>query len=274
MAPTPTDNGYWLVASDGGIFTFGDAKFMGSTGDIRLNQPVIGLAATGSGNGYWLVASDGGLFTFGDAGYLGSLGGHWTSEVVGVHATGSNGYVMVDKNARLAEFNSTRPNLAFGAFTARSESREAAIASELYAKLTAERDARGLPSLLWDARIAIGSESWSGEMSNIGFRHSNVQRVFNSLGNYDSLGENIYRGSADFADSGSAHNAFMNSDEHRDTLLASQFTTVGIGVVCDPSGQLWVTVRFGTPAGHAPSGTRPVTSAEPVVASDRSDSSC
>jgi hypothetical protein len=30
MAATPTGKGYWLVAADGGIFTFGDAVFAGS----------------------------------------------------------------------------------------------------------------------------------------------------------------------------------------------------------------------------------------------------
>ena len=32
MAATPTGKGYWLVAGDGGVFTFGDAHFYGSTG--------------------------------------------------------------------------------------------------------------------------------------------------------------------------------------------------------------------------------------------------
>ena len=32
MAATPDGKGYWLVASDGGIFTYGDATFYGSTG--------------------------------------------------------------------------------------------------------------------------------------------------------------------------------------------------------------------------------------------------
>ena len=44
--PTPSGKGYWLVASDGGIFAFGDARFFGSTGDITLNQPIVGMAAT------------------------------------------------------------------------------------------------------------------------------------------------------------------------------------------------------------------------------------
>ena len=35
--------GYWLVASDGGVFSFGDAGFYGSTGNIVLNKPIVGM---------------------------------------------------------------------------------------------------------------------------------------------------------------------------------------------------------------------------------------
>ncbi len=66
--------GYWLVASDGGIFAFGHAGFYGSTGGTNLNQPIVGMAATPDDSGYWLVASDGGVFAFGDAGFYGSTG--------------------------------------------------------------------------------------------------------------------------------------------------------------------------------------------------------
>ena len=45
---TPTGNGYWLVASDGGIFAYGDAKFYGSTGAIHLNKPIVSAMATSS----------------------------------------------------------------------------------------------------------------------------------------------------------------------------------------------------------------------------------
>ena len=44
--------------------------FFGSTGAIKLTQPIVGMAATPTGQGYWLVASDGGVFAFGDAGVL------------------------------------------------------------------------------------------------------------------------------------------------------------------------------------------------------------
>ena len=45
MASTPGGRGYWLVASDGGIFSFGDARFFGSTGALHLNRPIVGMAA-------------------------------------------------------------------------------------------------------------------------------------------------------------------------------------------------------------------------------------
>jgi hypothetical protein len=45
MAITPDGGGYWLVASDGGIFSFGDAGFTGSEGGAALNRPMVGMAA-------------------------------------------------------------------------------------------------------------------------------------------------------------------------------------------------------------------------------------
>ncbi len=44
MAATFTGKGYWLVATDGGIFNYGDAGFYGSAGNITLNKPIVGLA--------------------------------------------------------------------------------------------------------------------------------------------------------------------------------------------------------------------------------------
>ena len=72
---TPTGHGYYMVAADGGIFTFGDARLHGSTGAAHLNRPVNGIVPTADNRGYWLVASDGGIFAFGDAAFQGSMGG-------------------------------------------------------------------------------------------------------------------------------------------------------------------------------------------------------
>ena len=90
MAATPSGDGYWLVASDGGVFSYGDASFYGSTGGMRLNAPVVGMAATPSGHGYWLVASDGGIFSYGDASFYGSTGSiRLNQPMVGMAATPS-----------------------------------------------------------------------------------------------------------------------------------------------------------------------------------------
>jgi hypothetical protein len=86
MAPTPSGQGYWLVAADGGIFAFGDAAFHGSTGGISLSAPVAAMVATPSGGGYWLQSADAGIFTFGDAAFHGSGFGTASVPVAGAAA--------------------------------------------------------------------------------------------------------------------------------------------------------------------------------------------
>ena len=79
----PSPRGYWLVGSDGGIFSFGQAQFYGSTGSLHLQRPVVGMVPTADHGGYWLDASDGGIFAYGDTQFYGSLPG------LGLHPAGS-----------------------------------------------------------------------------------------------------------------------------------------------------------------------------------------
>ncbi len=72
MAADPATGGYWLVASDGGVFAF-DAPFEGSTGALVLNRAVVAVAPTPDGAGYWLAGADGGVYAFGTASYRGSV---------------------------------------------------------------------------------------------------------------------------------------------------------------------------------------------------------
>ena len=72
---TADGQGYWLAGSDGGIYSFGTARFFGSAGGLHLNAPIVGVAATPDGGSYWLVASDSGVFSYGDAKFYGSIGG-------------------------------------------------------------------------------------------------------------------------------------------------------------------------------------------------------
>jgi hypothetical protein len=107
IAATPSGRGYWTVAGDGGVFTFGDARFFGSLGNLALNRPIVGIASTATGRGYWLVASDGGVFSFGDARYYGSLAtaGSTVAPVVAMTSTPSgHGYWLVASDGGVFSF--------------------------------------------------------------------------------------------------------------------------------------------------------------------------
>ena len=121
-SPTTTNgHGYWLVGSDGGIFTFGAAQFYGSTGALRLNRPVVGITPTSDDGGYWLVASDGGIFSFGDTQFYGSLPGEGfypagsgaphslNAPIVGmVPSADGGGYFMVGADGGVFTFGDAR----------------------------------------------------------------------------------------------------------------------------------------------------------------------
>jgi hypothetical protein len=106
---TPFRQGYQYAASDGGLFNYGAYPFLGSTGNITLQRPVVGGAEATDGSGYWLVASDGGVFAFG-APFLGSLGDiTLDAPIVGMAATigpdGKPGYLLVASDGGVFAFN-------------------------------------------------------------------------------------------------------------------------------------------------------------------------
>ena len=111
VASTPNPHfspstGYTLVGSDGGVFSFGGARFHGSTAGMTLNAPIVGTAPTPDGEGYWTVASDGGVFAFGNAGFYGSMGGtHLNAPIVGMASSNDGrGYWLVASDGGIFGF--------------------------------------------------------------------------------------------------------------------------------------------------------------------------
>ena len=111
-AATASGKGVWLLGADGGVFTFGDARFRGSVPQFvpldRLVRPLSGMIPEPSGNGYWLIAEDGGVFAF-SAPFRGSL-----PEVVPVDRLEApiiggvpygNGYVLVGRDGGVFNFS-------------------------------------------------------------------------------------------------------------------------------------------------------------------------
>lgn len=91
--PTALNSGYTMAAADGGIFNYGTQSFQGSTGSLKLNQPVVGAASSGVSQSYYEVARDGGIFAFGPgASFVGSLGStKLNAPIVGMATTGDGG---------------------------------------------------------------------------------------------------------------------------------------------------------------------------------------
>lgn len=120
IAFTPDGDGYWLVAADGGVFTFGSAPYMGSIPEVlppgvMPDRPIAAMSPTTTGDGYWLFASDGGVFAFGDAQFHGSVpqvlgpGRRAKSPVVGaITAADGGGYLLAGSDGGVFAFGTAQ----------------------------------------------------------------------------------------------------------------------------------------------------------------------
>jgi len=89
-----TDNGAGLLvaASDGGVFTYGDATFFGSEAGAPGVRQIVGVSTSPTIAGYWLVGSNGGVYPFGAAVFFGDMSRVLLNEpVVGMAATPDGG---------------------------------------------------------------------------------------------------------------------------------------------------------------------------------------
>ncbi len=107
MVPSHDDNGYFMVAADGGIFAFGDAKFEGSCysiGGCTQNGLAVAVMPDATGNGYWVVSSLGSVYGFGDAPYLGGTPPGFGSIASAVATPDGKGYVILGSSGSLYGF--------------------------------------------------------------------------------------------------------------------------------------------------------------------------
>ena len=117
MTATADGKGYWEVYSDGGVFAFGNARFLGSMAARPLAAPIVGITATASGKGYWLVASDGGVFAFGDARFAGSRAGLPHAPIIALARNPVGpGYWLASDNGQIFTFGGAPFCGALGTF--------------------------------------------------------------------------------------------------------------------------------------------------------------
>jgi uncharacterized protein YkwD len=270
MATTATGNGYWLVAGDGGIFTFGNARFRGAAPTPFFAPRIVGIATTPSGNGYWIANADGGTLAFGDARPFGTQMAPAGSDVVAIAASPRSGYWVATRDGTVGTATSTLTSPSSGSTGPR------AIALELLRRLNDERAARHLRPLTWDPLLAGYANSWAQTLLMSGqYRHQDLGAILDAAnGRLAQAGENIFAGSGAAADAGSAHLGLMGSTGHRENLLLPQGQLVGIGAACS-GGTLVVVqdfaINMGAPLPPAGQGVLP---AQPIVASNPAGAHC
>jgi 3D (Asp-Asp-Asp) domain-containing protein len=110
IASSGYGQGYWAVGSRGGVFSYGNARFLGSLATDHRSRQIAAIAATPSGHGYWLASKDGDVFSFGDAKFYGSLGkDDLSTTVVGIAALpDGRGYWLVTADGGVYTFGDAR----------------------------------------------------------------------------------------------------------------------------------------------------------------------
>ncbi len=108
------------------------------------------------------------------------------------------------------------------------------------------------------AATGLGSLGVAGDLTSVARSHSQVMANGSNLhhspdlggavSGWQKVGENVGRGPSVDA----IHAALMASPGHKRNILDPGWTQLGMGVVVDGGGQIWVTQVFRTPAGAAP----------------------
>lgn len=108
LVRTPSGHGYYIVAADGGVFCYGDARFYGSMGGVRLAAPVVDMAVKPQNDGYILVASDGGVFAFGNVKNYGNMVGKKHAPITGCDFDAEgDGYWLLAQDGGVFTFGKT-----------------------------------------------------------------------------------------------------------------------------------------------------------------------
>jgi hypothetical protein len=135
--------------------------------------------------------------------------------------------------------------------------------AEFVSRANGARSGSGAGSLKVDGELTAVARRWSAKMAAANQLSHNPNLAKEVSADWEKLAENVGFGpSVD-----SIHQAFMNSAGHRANILDGALTHIGVGVVVDGDGQIWVTevfMRLRGGAGGGGGGGSPAPTAAPT----------
>jgi uncharacterized protein YkwD len=135
----------------------------------------------------------------------------------------------------------------------------AALEQTMLGMVNAERAKAGLGTLVWDANLADTARAHSVDMRDRNYfaHESPTTALRDPIDRYRAVfkatpavvAENVYRswgsprriGQAEVV---AAHSSLMNSPGHRSNILMARVTRIGIGIITNSNGDIWVTQMF------------------------------
>jgi uncharacterized protein YkwD len=131
----------------------------------------------------------------------------------------------------------------------------AAVKAEMIRLTNAERAKENLQPLVEDARLSKAAQKYTDLMAEKQILDHNIggstpgQRVDAEKYDYGAVGEIIYRaGQKEEANAAKAIRSWMTStDGHREVLLRSKYTHIGVGVAYSSTGAPYLTEVFARP---------------------------
>ncbi|HUP84753.1 MAG TPA: CAP domain-containing protein [Acidimicrobiales bacterium] len=130
--------------------------------------------------------------------------------------------------------------LLAGGLPVESASADAGAEAQFVELINQARASSGKGALTTNSELTSVARRWAQHMADEQKLSHNPNLANEVTQDWEKLGENVGFGQ----EVGQIHNAFMNSAPHRANILDGAFTHVGVGVVVDGSGQMWVTEVF------------------------------
>ena len=120
------------------------------------------------------------------------------------------------------------------------------ITGDVVGAMNADRAAAGLGPLSWDDQLGLYSGAWASHLAATGvMEHTDLAALMGLpyMSSWRTMGENLLVGPA--MSGAAAEDAWMNSPNHRASILNPSFNHIAVATAQDAAGRWWYVAEFG-----------------------------